>query len=137
MELLNEPVIEKEEKLKQRHGCVTAMLIMIIIANSLGALVYFFFNNFILQHSPNNPTPTLLFLLGITGVINVICAVLLFKWKKWGFWGFIISSVLIFIINTSIGLGFFQSLFGLIGLIVMFWVLQFKKNKVTAWDNME
>jgi len=136
METNYEPVLEQKEKLKQRHGCVTTLLILMIIANSIGALLYFFFNDFIIQNLPNT-SPTLLFLLGITGTLNVVCTILLFKWKKWGFWGYIISSVCILIINTCIGIGFFQSLFGLIGFIIMFWVLKFKKNNVSAWDNME
>ena len=136
MESNNEPVFEQEE-LKQRHGCVTAFLIIMIIVNSIVALMYFLFNNFISQNSPNHASPETLYLLGIGSVLNVFCALLLIKWKKWGFWGYIITALFAFIINICIGHGFLQSLSGLIGLVVLFGVLQIKKKEVSAWDNME
>ncbi len=37
-----EPSNEKTNELKERHGCVTAWLILMIITNSLIALLYLF-----------------------------------------------------------------------------------------------
>ena len=122
---------------KQRHGCVTAWLIFMIIANSLTAIIYLFARDMVTQNFPSGISNPMLILLAILGIFNVIFSVLLLKWKKVGFWGFIITSIGALIINLNIGLGIGQSLFGLVGLAVLYGVLQIKKDDVTAWSNLE
>ena len=80
---------------------------------------------------------SMIILLGIICIANVIFSVMLFQWKKLGFWGFIITSIGAFIINLSIGLGIVQSLFGLVGIAILYGVLQIKKDNIPAWDNLE
>jgi hypothetical protein len=104
---------------RQRHGCVTAWLVIMIILNSLTAITYLFARDFITNNLPNVPK-TMIVLLGIFGVANVIFAVMLFQWKKIGFWGFIVSSIVVLIINLSIGIGIGQSLLGLVGVAVLY-----------------
>jgi len=122
---------------KQRHGCITAWLILMIIANSVTALMYLFAGDMVAQNLPGEIPQHMMILLAIMGIINVICSVLLFKWMKLGFWGFIASSLIAVAINLSIGLGIGQSLFGLIGVIILYGVFQIKKDNVTAWDNLD
>jgi hypothetical protein len=71
------------------------------------------------------------------GIGNVVFSILLFKWMKIGFWGFLITSIGALIINLSIGLGIGQSLFGLVGIAILYGVLQIKKDNVPAWDNLD
>ena len=122
---------------KQRHGCITAWLILMIIANSVTALMYLFAGDMVAQNLPGEIPQHMMILLAIMGIINVICSVLLFKWMKLGFWGFIASSLIAVAINLSIGLGIGQSLFGLIGVVILYGVFQIKKDNVTAWDNLD
>jgi len=121
---------------KQRHGCVTAWLITMIVLNSIVAIIYFFASDFITDNLPDVSKPMLI-LLGILGVANVIFGVMLFQWKKLGFWGFIVSSIATLIINLSIGVGILQSASGLIGIVILYGVLQKKKDDVTTWENLE
>jgi hypothetical protein len=119
---------------KQRHGCLTAFLIVMIIANSAAVLKNLFGNNFALQNSPNSHW--VLVALSIGAVFNMVCAVALFKWKKWGFWGFIISGIVAFIINATIGLGLGPSLLGLSGIAILYGVLHIgKENK--GWTRLD
>ena len=77
-----------------------------------------------------------LIVLGVVAVFNLVCAIALFNWKKWGFWGFIISSIVTLVINLNIGLGVAQSLSGLIGVAVLYGVLQIgKENK--GWPQLD
>ncbi len=122
---------------KQRHGCVTAWLILMIIANSLTALTYLLAREFISQSLPVEIPATMMIALAILGIGNVVFSIMLFNWKRTGFWGFVATSLLAFIINLVIGLGIGQSLFGLIGIGVLYAVLQFKKADVSAWENLE
>jgi hypothetical protein len=122
---------------KQRHGCVTAWLILMIIANSLAALSYLFTGDFIAENLPGGISNTMLILLALLGIGNVIFSILLFKWKKIGFWGFLITGIAALIINLSIGISIGQSAFGIVGIAVLYGVLQIKKDDVTAWNNLE
>jgi hypothetical protein len=122
---------------KQRHGCVTAWLILMIIANSLTAILYLFAGDMIAQNFPGGISNFMLILLAILGVGNVIFSILLFKWMKIGFWGFLATSIAVLVVNLSIGLGIVQSLFGLVGIVVLYGVLQIKKDNVSAWTNLE
>lgn len=122
---------------KQRHGCVTAWLIFMIIVNSLTGISYLFGGEAIAQNFPNGTSNTTLTLLAILGIGNAIFSILLLRWMKIGFWGFLVTSIAALIINLSIGLGVLQSIFGLAGVAILYGVLQIKKNNVPAWDNLD
>ncbi len=128
---------ENSNVAKQRHGCVTAWLILMIILNSLTAIVYLFASDMITKNLPGNVSSTMIFLLGIIGIGNTIFSVLLFQWKKIGFWGFAVTSIATLTINLSIGISVVQSVFGLVGVAVLYGVLQIRKDNVSAWDNLE
>ena len=123
--------------IKQRHGCVTAWLIIMIIANSFIAFLYLFFGDFFVENLPGGISNTTLVILAILGIANVLFAVLLFTWMKIGFWGFLVSGLVAFAININAGLGVVQSLPGLFGIGLLYGVLQIKRNNVSTWSNLE
>ncbi len=119
---------------KQRHGCLTAWLILSIISNAFTALLYLI--NLAGSGNLGNIPVWALILLIILSAFNVICAILLFKWKKMGFWGFCISSVLVMIVNLALGLQVYLVLLGIVGVAVLYGVLQIgKENK--GWPQLE
>lgn len=128
---------EKTTEPKQRHGCVTAWLIFMIIGNSISSLTYLFGGNLIAQSFSGGISSFMVALLFFLGLGNVLFAVMLLKWKKLGFWGFIFTSICAVIINLNLGLGIQQSLFGLMGIVILYAVLQIKKDDVAAWENLE
>jgi len=132
-----EQINENQNVTKQRHGCVTAWLVLMIIANSLTAIIYLFANEIITDNLPGNVSTSLIVLSGIIGIANIVFSVMLFQWKKLGFFGFILTGIGSLIINLSIGLGIRQSLFGLFGIAILYRVLQIKKDNITAWENLE
>jgi hypothetical protein len=120
---------------KQRHGCLTAYLVVMIVASSLSTLSYFLAGDFLRQTYPNAPAWALPF-LGILGVLVVVCAVALLKWKKWGFFLWVGLAIIAFFVNLIVGLGLFQSVFGLLGIAILYGVLQIgKENK--GWPQLE
>lgn len=121
---------------KQRHGCVTAWLIFMIIANASIAVLYLFAGDKIAQTIPGGISNPLLMALAVLGIANILFSVLLFKWMKIGFWGFVLTSIAALVVNTMAGLGIGQSLSGLVGIAVLFAVLQIRKDGVSAWANM-
>lgn len=122
---------------KQRHGCVTAWLILMIIANSLTAVSYLFMGDILSQNLPEPIPQPMIVILAVASIVNLALAIMLFKWKKWAFWGFIGTSLIAFVINFSLGLGIGTLLSGLLGIAILYGILQIKKDGVTAWENLE
>jgi len=127
---------ENADIVKQRHGCVTAWLVLMIIVNASSAFVYLCASSVITAHFPENISTLTIVSLGALCIANVVFAVMLFKWKKFGFWGFTGTSIIALVINLNVGLGVGQSLGGLIGVALLYGILQIKKDDVTAWKNL-
>ena len=120
---------------KERHGCLTAWLIFVIITNSIGALMYLFFKQFISQSMPDLPGWAFP-VLAVFSLFGIVCAVALFKWKKWGFWGFCGSTIATIIFNLYLGFGIVSSLSVLIGVAVLFAVLHIGKED-KGWTQLD
>jgi hypothetical protein len=118
---------------KQRHGCLTAFLILMIIANSLVSINYVV-NLFISGSSGNTGTWFLLAFI-IIGLCSVLCAILLFRWRKIGFWAYCGLGALAIILNLALGAGII-SFTSLVSIAVLYGVLQIgKANK--GWPQLE
>ena len=116
---------------KKRHGCLTAWLILMMIMNPLVILLYLAGGS-VYSYLPGWYIPVMV----VMAIVNVTGAVLLFKWKKIGFWLFCATTVVGFFINLSAGLGILPSLQGLIGLPILFGVLNIGGiNK--GWPQLE
>ena len=141
MEEVNQQRVTDElPTLKERHGCVTAWLVFMIITNAGLAVYYFFFTDMVLDglsYMDIYPPKSTILLLGGMTIINVILALMLLSWKKWAFWSFGVMSIIAFVVNLSIGLPIAQSIMGLFSILILFAILQIKENGVSAWDNME
>ena len=124
-------------KNKQRHGCLTAWLIYLMIANSIVSIAFFFNTDKVTEVSPYRPSENIVLLIGSLGILNVFFSFLVLKWVKLGFWGIAVTGLGIFIIQIINGYGIFQPIFGLFGIIVLYAILQLKKNNVSGWENLE
>jgi len=106
-----------------------------IVANSLTALMYLFGSDTLKESLPTAPSWTFP-VLAVLCVFNLICSIALFKWQKWGFWGFLATSVVALFVNFALGIGIAQSLLGLLGVALLYAVLQIgKENK--GWPQLE
>ena len=132
-----ENINESSDVAKQRHGCVNAWLILMIIGNSATAILYLFTSEMTAKILPGDVSSIIIIILGILGIGNVIFSILLFQWKIWGFWGLTITSIVTLFINLTIGSDTEQSLFGLLGIVILIGVLLLKKDNVTTWENLK
>lgn len=121
---------------KQRHGCVTAWLILMIVINSLTSVIYLFFGDKVREEAPE-VSQSLLLLLAFLTLSNVFFAAMLLRWKKLGFWGFVITSAAAFILNLMMGMDILRSVLGMAGLLILYAILQIKKDDTSAWENLE
>ena len=121
--------------MKQRHGCLTAWLILMVIANSLTAMLYLFASELVRRGTPGMPgwaVPV----LGVGSVLNVVFAVALFQWKKWAFYGFAATAVVAFAVNVVVKVNLGQALFGFAGVGILYAVLQIgESNK--GWPQLQ
>ena len=120
---------------KQRHGCLTAYLVFMIVANSASTLVYLVGSEAIRRNTPNMPAWAFPVLI-VLGIFNLVCAIALFRWKKWGFWGFVASAVIAFAVNLSIGIAPGFALVGLLGLAILYGVLHIGKER-KGWSQLD
>ena len=135
---MNEPLQNPTNQLpagKHRHGCLTAYLVFMIIANSATALLYLFGSEAIRRNAPNMPGWAFPVLI-VAGIFNLICAVALWRWKKWGFWGFVVSALVAFAVNLSIGVEPGFALLGLVGLGILYGVLHIGSED-KGWPQLE
>lgn len=120
---------------KQRHGCLTGCLVLMIIINAATALMYLLGSAAIGQYYPSAPGWTFP-VLAVMGIVNVVCAVALFQWKRWGFFGFGAVSIVAFVVNLIIGLNVFQAILGFAGVAILYGVLQIGKEK-KGWTQLD
>ena len=133
-EILDDFPEDQLPKIKERHGCVTAWLVLMIIANSIASLSNLFFSDQIMMTLPD-ASVALLWALGGLGVLNIVFAFMLFQWKKMGFYGFLVTSFLGLIINLMVGIEPFQALTGMAGIVILYGILQIRANDGrTAWE---
>ena len=122
---------------KQRHGCLTAWLIYLIIAYSFSAIFYFFKTEEMSNIAQYNISENMMLLYGSFAILGVIFSIMLLKWIKLGFWGILIISVILFVVQLLNSDRVMSPIFILLCLVILYGVLQFKKANVTGWNNLE
>lgn len=122
---------------KQRHGCLAAWLIYLIIAYSIVSITYFFNTDKISEISLYKTSKNILLIYGSLGILSIAFCIMLFKWVRLGFWGILITSIIVFITQIINGHGVFQPVVGLLGVIALYALLQLKKGNVSGWNNLE
>jgi len=120
---------------KQRHGFLTAWLVILIAGNSL-AIVTNLLAVLAFKQDFQIDSGWVFMVLVVGGVLNIFFAIALFRWEKWGFYGFIATTILAFLVSSSFGASRFQAYCGLIGLAVLFAALQ-SGNGNKAWKQLE
>ncbi|MDR1221957.1 MAG: hypothetical protein LBL07_03640 [Tannerella sp.] len=110
---------------KQRHGCLTTWLVIILIGNASAMIMG------LLADHPIG------IVLAFLGLINIGCVILLLTWNKIGFYGLALTSIIIFIINLYLGVNIIQAIAGFFGLFILWGLLNQTKNGVSGWENMK
>jgi hypothetical protein len=126
---------------RNRNGFVMAWLIWGIIANAGFSSLYLFDTDGALMNldylMPTDSQRIMIIMLGILSLLNIVFYALLINWKKSGFEGLVIISIASLVINLSIGYDLIWSCFGIIGIVILYSLLQVKKNGVSSWQHMK
>lgn len=120
---------------RNRHGAVTAVLIVFIVFAALSLLFNLSLGSTIEESYPDAPTwaPFMLVLLNI---LMIVCLVAVFRWKRWGFYVYVGVVVATFFLNLAIGLSLGSALFGFVGLAILYGVLQIGGQN-SAWSQLD
>jgi hypothetical protein len=113
---------------KQRYWCLTAWLILMIIANLvivLSVLIAITFKSSL----PN-------YHLGLFAIANVVFLVALFQWKKWGFFGYVGTNILIMVSGLTTGWHIGRFLLQVLWVLILYALLQIGKEK-RGWTQLE
>jgi hypothetical protein len=126
---------EADNRPKQRHGCLTAWLIFVIVVNMIVALAYPGMGSIIHRTMPGFPE-WFVWPFAACSVLNIIFAIALFAWKRWGFYGMVLDAVIAFGLNLYVGASPIALIVGLAGVGLLFGVLQIGGNN-SGWSQLE
>lgn len=119
--------------LKQRHGCVTSWIWLVILVN----LGYAVFYSAFMFDAYSSDMSLGFGVLSIMGILNVLGAILLMRWNKLGFYLFLINSLLIVFINVGLlGMQPVTAISSIFAILVWWGILQVRKNGISAWKQM-
>jgi hypothetical protein len=99
---------------KNRGGCLTAFLGLMLLANPVTAFFYVVGADWMKRAMPLAPDwafPT----LAVMGALNTAFAFGVLRWKKWGVFGIVALSVVTLIVNLVIGVAPFNAFMGFAG----------------------
>ena len=122
---------------KQRHGCLTAWLIYLMISSTLISYIFFFKNNDEIEKLQLDFSENFSILIGSIGILNILFCYLILKWVKLGFWGLIVTNFIMMIVHIMNGSNLMRPTLGLSCIIMLYFLLRLKKKNVTGWDNLE
>jgi len=111
-----DPNFQQHQAIPERGGCLTALLVLMMIANGFGILIYVVLGEKI-AHEAKMPEWGC-YLMAFYGLLNIIFAYLIYQWRKAGVIGICINAGLILISNLALGLGI-GSFGGLIGIAIL------------------
>jgi len=150
------------EEPKNRHGCLMAWLVLLIIINSfmiLGSLISPLLLNWSRKMVPDMIIPSISawqqYVPIALVVINVVFVVAIILWKKWGFWGYCANSIVLLAINLVVnirGIGSMPDIAGampvgitsviisavgtILGVLILFGVLHIGREK-KGWTQLK
>jgi hypothetical protein len=122
---------------KHRHGCVTSLLIFMMMANSASVILYLFATEFISKTLSIEISVSDKIFLSLFQIANFISCILLFQWKRIGFWLYIVTNVATVVLSIYQGKGISQLWSALFGIALLFGVMQIAtKNRKTTWEEL-
>ncbi len=106
----------QHEALPERGGCLTAMLVLMMIGNGFTILLYLAMGDKI-SRAAKVPefTP---YLMSFFAILNIIFAYLIWNFKRAGVIGIVTTSAVVLVVNLMLGLGA-SSFGGLIGVAIL------------------
>ena len=121
--------------LKQRHGCVTFWLWLVLLVNAGGVLQLIV--SMCSSAGMDYPVVAVV-LMVLLGTCNVVASLLLMRWRKLGFYLFVASALAELVVGLLLlDLHPVQSVTLLFNIAIWWAVLQIRSDGRSAWSQME
>lgn len=138
-------------EVKRRHAIVTAWLVLMIAYNFLTFLGFHVIRllSFVIkiirqENSIEYLSRNFDIQMGLLGLVStcklVFLIILLHQSKKWAFWAYLATGIVTIIINLDLinnGVEFGIFSIGLVSAVLLFGILQIKKEGVSAWEQLK
>ena len=111
-----DPNLNQQKAIPERGGCLTALLILMMIGNGITILVYLVMGDKIARQAKMPEWGS--YLMAFYGLLNIVFTYLIYQWRKIGVIGICVNACLILISNLVLGLGI-GSFGGLIGVAIL------------------
>lgn len=122
---------------KQRHGCLTAWLIYLMISYSIVSLGLFYKIEIIVKKFQYLKSENYLLIVASIAILNVVFIFMLLKWFKIGFWGLLCTNILMFTIQIMNTDNILTPIITATVLLIIYGLLKLKKRNISGWDNLE
>lgn len=113
----------KKKQEKKLGVALIIWLVIMLIGNAATAILYFAFGSALLEMLPEYPLWTF-YLLGALALVILFLTAMLFLWQKWAFYTICALAVFIFIFNLFLGVNVTSALMGLIGPIILYFLMK-------------
>lgn len=121
---------------KNRHGCLTTLLILLIITSVLTTSGLIIFSDKIKEITPNYSSG-LLYLQVFSTIIELTSIYLIFKWKKIGFYGVALAYLINLYVTNKMGIMDINTILGIvIRFGLLYGTLQIKSKGISGWNNL-
>lgn len=122
--------IQTPPLIRKRHGCLTAWLIMLVVANPLSILLVLLFPDL-----DNTMPGWYLPLMIAISLINLAAALLLLNWRKVGFWLFCGTAIVNLVVNILIDVSALNIILQLLSVPLLFGLLYLGTTE-KAWPQL-
>ena len=124
---------------KQRHGCLTAWLVVMIIVLALSLIViplgYLVDPQSMREALPD--VPWALPMAVASSLFYLIFTIALFAWKKWAFWGYVVFTIAGVIMGALMGAAMWELVLSLAFIVVLYAVLHIGGKEKKGWSQLE
>ena len=120
---------------KRRHILLTAWLVVGIVLNLIALGGYILDSAAVAMILPSSSLWALP-ILAVLALARIFCASALFLWQRWGFYAYAATSVVTIAINVAARISLVQSLQALIGVAILYGVLQIG-GETSGWRQLE
>lgn len=107
----------------ERGGCLTAFLVLALIANPITGLSYLLGGEMVRRGMPGMPEWALP-VLGVLSFVQFAFILGIWRWKKWGVIGALALAPVTLILNFSIGVPPGTAILGMVGPLILFFLVK-------------
>jgi hypothetical protein len=123
-------------ELKKRHGCFIGWLVITTILGILKILVMLFKTDTYIEKLPKSLPENFITVALILNIALIACVIALYQLKKWAFWGIVIFTTIGSIIALYVGYPILRICLSILWIVLLYVVMQLKKDKVSAWQDL-